>query len=61
MLRSSALIIQTNPDKDKSLKLGTENLANLDTESEVIRNEARKRAKSNSSLNCHLPLIMPVT
>ena len=47
-------------DKDKSEKLGTESLANLDTESEVIRIETRERHKSNFGLNCDVPLAMPL-
>ena len=46
-------------DKAKSLKLGTGNLANLDTEGEVIRIETRQRHKNNFSLNCDVPLIVP--
>ena len=56
---SSGYIIQTKTDKDKSLKLGTENLTYLDTESEVIRIETRERHKSNFGLNCDVPLIVP--
>ena len=59
-LRSSAYIIRKVHDKDKSIKLGTGNLANLDTESEVIRIETRERHKSNFGLNCDVPLAMPL-
>ena len=58
-LRSSAYIILTFVNKDKSIKLGTESLANPDIGSEVIRIEAIQRYKNNFNLNCDLPLIVP--
>ena len=58
-LRSSAYIIRKIDDKDKLIKLGTGDLANLDTESEVIRIETRQRHKNNFGLNCDVPLIVP--
>ena len=41
--------------KAKTLKLGTECLMNLNTESEVIWYEAIQRLKRDFNLSCHLP------